>query len=191
GQVADDRADRAAAAAAGRKRKPWRAGAAYLERDLACQLEHLPVEEEEAGEAQLGDQRQLLAQALACASPLAGRIPLSKRPLADPAQVLVGGLGSVGEVGVAVAELLGQVERQPGGELGGAPDGVAVVGEPLLGSVRRHENELVVSTPFGLAAVERGARADRDERVLQPRAPGMVGVDVAGGDGGDAEVAGE
>src|SRR5581483_6875421 len=75
GQVADDRADRAAAAAAGRKRKPWRAGAAYLERDLACQLEHLPVEEEEAGEAQLGDQRQLLAQALACASPLAGRIP--------------------------------------------------------------------------------------------------------------------
>ncbi len=85
GQVADDRADRAAAAAAGRERVPGRAGAAHLERDLAGELEHLPVEQEEAGELQLGDQRQLLPQP-------GGRAPaerraavaLVERPHADP-----------------------------------------------------------------------------------------------------------
>src|SRR5207248_11793884 len=63
GQVADDRADGAAAPAAGRERVPRRAGAADLERDLARELEHLPVEEEEAGEAELVDQGELLVQA--------------------------------------------------------------------------------------------------------------------------------
>ena len=53
GQVADDRADRAAAAAAGRERVAGRAGAAHLDGDLAGELEHLPVEQEEPGELQL------------------------------------------------------------------------------------------------------------------------------------------
>ena len=60
GQVADDRADRAAAAAAGRERVAGRAGAAHLGGDLARELEHLPVQEEEPGELQLGDEGELL-----------------------------------------------------------------------------------------------------------------------------------
>src|SRR5439155_1962484 len=47
GQVANERADRGAAPAAGRQDVPHRAGAAHLERHLARELEHLPVEEEE------------------------------------------------------------------------------------------------------------------------------------------------
>ena len=64
GQVADDRADRAAAPAPGRQRVPRRAGAAHLHGDLAGELEHLPVEEEEPGELQLGDQGELLVEPL-------------------------------------------------------------------------------------------------------------------------------
>ena len=56
---------------------------------------------------------------------------------------------------------------------------------------RRAQDALAVAAPLLLAAVERGAAADRDERVLEERAPRRVGVDVAGGDGGDAEVLGE
>ena len=65
GQVADDRADGAAAAAAGRQR---RAAASRAPRtssgDLARELEHLPVQQEEAGEAELADQRELLVEPL-------------------------------------------------------------------------------------------------------------------------------
>ena len=62
GQVADERADRGAAPAAGRQDVPHRAGAAHLERNLSRELEHLPVEQEEAGEAELVDQRELLLE---------------------------------------------------------------------------------------------------------------------------------
>jgi hypothetical protein len=41
-----------------------RARAAHLGGDVARELEDLPVEEEEAGEAELGNQGQLLSQAL-------------------------------------------------------------------------------------------------------------------------------
>src|SRR5204862_10989 len=60
GQVADERADRGAAAAARGQNMLHRAGAAHLERNLARELEHLPVEEEEAGETELVDERELL-----------------------------------------------------------------------------------------------------------------------------------
>ena len=40
----------------------------------------------------------------------------------------------------------------------------------------------MVAAPLGLAAVERGAAADRDERVLEGGAALVVGVDVAGRD---------
>ena len=63
GQVADDRAD-ATSPARGRAAAAWRIdpGPAHLERDLARELEHLPVEQEEPGEAELVDQRELLLQ---------------------------------------------------------------------------------------------------------------------------------
>ena len=64
GQVADDRADRAPPPAPRRQQVARRAGAAHLGGHVARELEHLPVEEEEAGEAELGDQRELVSQPL-------------------------------------------------------------------------------------------------------------------------------
>ena len=65
GEVADDRADRAPPAAAGREKGAWRIGAAHLARALARELEHLVVEEEEPGEPELVDQRELVVEASA------------------------------------------------------------------------------------------------------------------------------
>ncbi len=62
GQIADDRAHRGAAAAPGRQEAPRSARPAHLARALACQLEHLVVEEEEPREAELVDQRELVLE---------------------------------------------------------------------------------------------------------------------------------
>ena len=58
---------------------------------------------------------------------------------------------------------------EPFGELAGALDRVAVVGEALEHLVGREQDRLVVAAPLALAAVERRALADRDEHVLQLR----------------------
>src|SRR5437773_2448388 len=60
----------------------------------------------------------------------------------------------------------------------------------LLGELEHlpvEEGEAGEAAPLALAAVERGAMPDRDERVLQLGPPRVVRVDVAGGDGRDAE----
>ena len=62
GQVADDRPDRRAPPAPGRQEAARRAGPADPGRELPRELEHLPVEEEEAGEPELVDQPQLLLE---------------------------------------------------------------------------------------------------------------------------------
>ena len=59
GQVADDRADRRAPPPPRRQEAPRRAGAADPVGELPRQFEHLPVEEEETGEAELVDQLEL------------------------------------------------------------------------------------------------------------------------------------
>ena len=63
GQVADDRGDARAAAAARRQQRPRRVRPPDLDRDLARELEHVVVQQEEAGQAQLLDDPQLLLQA--------------------------------------------------------------------------------------------------------------------------------
>ena len=63
GQVADDRADRAAAPAAGREHVARRVVAAHLARAVGGELEHLVVEQEEAGEPQPVDERELVVEA--------------------------------------------------------------------------------------------------------------------------------
>ena len=73
GQVADDRADGRAAAAPGRQHLPRDRRAAHLDRDLARELEHLPVQEEEPGEPEPLDQRELLVEA----SPSAALVTVS------------------------------------------------------------------------------------------------------------------
>ncbi len=98
---------------------------------------------------------------------------------------------AVGEVGVAVAEVGGQVEAEPVGELARALDGAAVVGEALERLVRSEQHRLVVAAPLALAAVERRAFANRDEHVLELRATRVVRVRVAGRDRVHAERLGE
>src|SRR4029453_3786245 len=59
GEVADDRADGAPAPTPRRQEAPRRVRSAHIARALACDLEHLRGEEEETGEAELLDQREL------------------------------------------------------------------------------------------------------------------------------------
>ena len=121
--------------------------------------------------------------------PFAFGVALGEGAVADGAQLDVGRVGAVGEVGVAVAELLGQVEGAAVGDLARARGGVAR--QALEHLVRREQDGLVVAAALLLAAVERGAVADRDERVLEAGAARVVRVDVAGRDGGHAERGGE
>ena len=62
-QVADDRADRGAAPASWRQHLAGCARPAHLDGDLPCELEDLAVQQEEAGEPVVGDQRELLVEA--------------------------------------------------------------------------------------------------------------------------------
>src|SRR2546421_263837 len=62
GQVADQRADRRAPASARRQCVARRIAAAHLERAFACELEHVPVQEEESREPDLVDELQLVLE---------------------------------------------------------------------------------------------------------------------------------
>ena len=97
------------------------------------------------------------------------------------------GVGPSEKSGIAVAELLREVEREPLGELDGRADRVAVVREAGGGLLRAEQDALAFPRRSGLAALERRAVLDRDEDVLQARAARMVRVDVAGRDRADAE----
>ena len=147
------------------------------------------VEEEEPGQAEVVDEGELVVEALAREAPVAVRVAvaLGERAVADPAQHRDRRLGAVREVGIAVSELVRQVERAPRGDLGGARDGVAVVGEPLRELGRREKNALVVPAPLRLARLERRVAADRHEHVLQEGAAARVRVGVAGRDRRHAE----
>ena len=112
--------------------------------------------------------------------------------VADRVELADRGVGAVGEVGVAVAELLGEVEgeplRDPHRALGCGPVDPHEALDHLGG---RAEHRLAVAAALALAAVERGTAADRDERVLEQRPPRRVRVDVPGRDGLDAEMLGQ
>ena len=64
-------------------------------------------------------------------------------------------------------------------------------GEPVEHLAGSAQHRLAVPAPLRLAAVEGGATADRHEHVLERRAAGRVRMDVAGGDGIDAEMRGQ
>src|SRR6266508_3205231 len=89
GQVADDRADRRAAPASRREHLSRNRVAAHLVRALTRELENLPVEEEEPGEPERVDQRELLVEpsprlALVSVQP---RVALGERTVADALQL--------------------------------------------------------------------------------------------------------
>ena len=111
--------------------------------------------------------------------------------MADGRELADGRFVAVREVRVAVAELLGEVELEPLREHRAPLRSRAVAGEALEHLLGRAQVALAVPAPLRLAALERGAAADRDEDVLQERAARMVRVDVAGRDRLDAEVLGE
>src|SRR4051794_15760574 len=142
------------------------ARAAHLERAVACELEHLPVEQEEPSQTEASYEIELIAQSDArSASDWAGRaISLREPGLADRAQLHVGRIDAVGEVGIAIAELLRQVEDAAVGDLTRAQR--RVERQPLDHLRRREQDRLVVPAPFSLTAVERRAVPDRDERIL-------------------------
>src|SRR5262249_58367607 len=134
---------------------PWRervaggVGPAHLCGDLAGELQYLPVEEEESGELQLGDQVELLAQACLREPAQSGRaVAILESSEADLAQLPVGRVEAVREVGVAVPELLGQVEREAAGDLGRAQDRVPVVGGAVDHLLGCKQDRLVVAPPL-------------------------------------------
>ena len=171
---------------------PRTAGAAHLERALARQLEHLPVQQEEPGEPEPSDQLQLVAQPLTrfrANGSLRRAVTLDECVLAELAQLHVGGIDAVREVRVAVAELLRQVELAAIGNLAGALRRFAR--QPLEHLRRRKQDAFVVAAPLALAAVERCALLDRNERVLQLCATRVVRMHVAGRNGWDTKRLGE
>ncbi len=184
GQVTDERPDRRAATAPGRQHVPHRSWAAYLVCDFACKLEHLPVQEEEAGQSELLDQHELFLEPCANAFLVAvqSRVALDECVLANAAQLHDRRFHPVGEVGIPVAQLLRQVELQALGELDRACNRVAVVGEALEHVGGRGENGFVIAAPLALAAVERRAAANGNEDVLERRSARVVSVHVAGCD---------
>ena len=180
GEVADDRGHRRPPAAPGRKQGAHRVGASHLDRHLARELEHVAVQQEEPREAEAGDEAQLLVQARGGlrVQRVAGRVALGEAVGADARERSVG-LGVLG-AGVAVAEVLREVEAQRVGEALGLRDGVGVVGEAGRHRLRRGEHVGVVAAAQRLGGVERRVLADGDEGVLQAGAPRRVRVDVSG-----------
>ena len=111
--------------------------------------------------------------------------------MADRGELADRRLVAVREVRIAVAELLREVELEPLREDRAPLGSRAVEGEALEHLLGRAQVALAVPAPLRLAALERGAAADRDEDVLEQRAPRMVRMDVPGRDRLDAEVLGE
>ena len=109
---------------------------------------------------------------------------------------LEAGAGDLGEraiavvvlgAGVAVAEVVREVERQRLGEPGGLRDRVGMVREARGHRRGRGQDVRVVAAPQRLGRVERRVLAHGDERVLQARAHRRVRVDVAGRHAGHAQ----
>ena len=150
------------------------------------------MQEEEPGEAVVGDQLELLVQAHQGLATLRGvGVAGAELVAADAAEGGVGVLAGGGEVGRAVAEVAGEVELEALREPDGLRDRGGMIGEPGGGIGWRAEHGVAVTAALAVGSVERQVAADRDERVLQERAAWMVGVDVAGGDGRQMQRLGE
>ena len=198
GQVADDRPDRAAPPASRRQQVARRARPAHLGGHVAGQLQHLPVEEEEAGEAELGDQRQLLAQTLValpgCGAGAAHAGSARRRRAGrHSASCTSAGVGPVGEVRVAVAELVREVEgRAARPAPASCVTRVAVVREAGGDLLRREQD----AAPRSRAAPARSPRATcgcliATRTSWRRSAARVVGMHVARGDRAHAERVGE
>ena len=151
------------------------------------------MEEEEAGEVEVADRRQLALELhLGLAAELTVRwvsVFLTQPRPADLGELVVG--ARVLRAGIAVAELLGQVEAQPLGEAQGLGDRLGVLGEARRHPPGRAEHRARVAAASRLRGLQGRPQPDRDEGVLEGGAARVVGVDVAGRDAGHAEPGGE
>ena len=165
-QVADERADAGAATAPRRQQPPGGLRATHLRRHLAGELQHVLVEQEKAREPQLPDQCQLLVQA-----PLG--LGAMRRPLVAMDQAKAAELGEttigapVLRAGIAVADLLREVEAQSLGEPLRLGDGLGVVAEARGGSLHREQGGGGVSAAHGLRLVQGRPEPHRHHRVLE------------------------
>ena len=130
GEVADDRGDAGAAPPPRRQQRPRRRAATNLGGDLARELEHVAVQEEEARQAEVADHAQLLVDPrLGIRSPHgAGRVALVDAGGAQLGElaIRVRVLGA----GVGVAEIAREVELEPLGQPPALLHGVGMGGEP-------------------------------------------------------------
>ena len=166
GEVADDRGDGRASASSRRQERACRGRASDLRRDLARQLEHVAVQEEEAGEVELRDDPELLLEPrLRLRVVGAVRVAVFEEMGAQLSERAVGGL--VLRARVAVAEVGGEVEGQALGERCRFLDRLGMVGEPGGHRLGRGQDVGVVAAALGLGGVERGVQADGDEGVLE------------------------
>jgi hypothetical protein len=149
------------------------------------------VQEEEPGQVEVADQRELLVQPRRRrrAQGRAARVAAVEQRRADLRELAVGGV--VLRAGIAVAEVGAEVEGQRGGQARGLGDRVRVVLEARGHRARRRQHVRVVATPLRLGGVERRVLADRHERVLQAGPRRLVRVDVAGRHARDAQPRGE
>ena len=144
GQVADERADRGAAPAAGRQR---RAASSRGRAPRARPRARARAPPSGAGRSRRGRARRSArapprAAGARAACGRSGWSSARRTRLADAAQLDDRRLRAVGEVGIAVAELLRQVELEPLGELGGVRDGVQVVSEAVEHLLRRQRGRI-------------------------------------------------
>ena len=197
-EVADDRRDARAAPAAGRQqrarigpRRPAPAPA-HLHGDLPRELEDLAVQDEEAREAERVDDAQLLLQAdlrlravrgsRADSAPRSAR-GRSRRARGRRRRPPRPGSGSRGRS--VRSNVSSSARRSVSATASGWSEKRAAI------AAGRRQHVRVVAAAQRLGGVERRVLADRDEGVLQQRALGGVRVDVARGDGRDAEPLGE
>ena len=188
GQIADDRAHRGAAPAAGGQLAPGGARRAHLERDIARQLEDVAVQQKEPRQPVVLDERQLLVQACARLRAALGVGVVDAQLVGAHAceRLACGFAGMPGhEVGEAVSQVAGEIERAARGDLTGGHDGLGDLGEQVGHLLRWPQDRGAVAAPDLLGRVEGLAVADRHERVLQECAMGVMGMHVPGGDDRD------
>ena len=209
GQVADERGDRRSSPAPGSQQRPNRIWPAYLERDLARELEHVVVEQEEARQPEPVDHAQLLLQPclrlsvggargiavdrLAAVDARGGR---RSRPVAliqaYPAQLGQAPRGAfVLGSRIAIAEVLRQVEGQLLGEQQRLADRLGMLREAPRHRPRVAHHVAVVAPAQRLGGIERRVVAERHEGILQLGSGGHVSMDVAAGHAPDPQPPGE
>ena len=195
-QVAHDRGDRRSPPTSGRQQRARRVAAGPdLRGDLAGQLEHVVVEQEEARQAELLDHAQLLFQArvrLRVGASRACRRGHAIRPVAlvqtCPAQLCQTARRTlVLRPRIAVAEVRGQVEPQLLGQRQRLTDSLGMIVEAAGHRPGRAHHVAVVAASQRLACVERGVVGERHERVLQLGPGARVRMDVAGGHAPDSQ----